>query len=751
MSNPPRQPTSHYLEAALVIQLYSVLESLQEQEPNRERAKILAHLRPVRNQLTHSRYGDVDITAEAYIVIVDYLERLEASSLGSSVAKATRLRASPHLISAALTRANEIVGSVRPEDLDRPESERGPTSQQAMPSAEDRDVTLNEQLRNVLTSIQLNSVLTPDEIWGPLNHHVDQLHQEAANELAQAILAAKRQPRCPSTGLVLLGRRGVGKTHMLGWVRQRVQREGGVFFMPKLIDAQSFWVGAVHGIVNDLRRAEAGQLAQMIDSLAELTGCDSELRLRLRGTFEVGRRDLDEFVNQVEGLDSQVPRECLDTLRALVLYQGNPRLQDIGDAFLTLAEGIDELTAAHWGFSGGRREPQLLFQDLCRLFALTGPVVLAIDQVDVLIAQSEQTDVNHFASWLAGGLARMCEKTARTIVVVGCMPRSWELIATQAMPAAVDRFTVLELATAIPAAPVAATVVERHLGTQYEAIGFIPPYPTWPVTLKAFDDPEVTAFTARRLLRRVDEHVRRCLTSDSVYELSEFGAVTENNASVSSPGTSLADLLMLDAQFDRLRAVADVALPLDPRHEDVVMPSLLAAALRCYVLEQGNEEQDLAVDPPTAVKPALHARLRRTLDETREYEEHWSFRAIASTHPRAVLSRLRSASLQAGIKAEGARKRHLVVLRNAPFSCGPATTTVLGELKAWGGLILRMSEADVRTFAALDAMLLAPPAGFALWLTMRRPASESNLLTLVFGSDSPQLEEPLLATLVDCT
>ncbi|MEV0336246.1 AAA family ATPase [Nocardia sp. NPDC050717] len=588
---------------------------------------------------------------------------------------------------------------------------------------------MNEEHHHAFTSIQFSSVLSPDQIWGPLHHHVDGLHPRAIQAITRAVDNAVRRPTGSPTGLVLSGEKGVGKTHMLGWLRQHVHERDGWFFMPKLVDGMSFWSGAVHGIVTRLLGSESGQLRPMLGALADRAGCGPELRMRLCGMLEVSRADLDTFLERIAAIDEQVAVDCADTLRALVLYRGRGRSRDIGHAFLVLDEGIDAAEAEAWGFGCVHRDPQLKFGDMTRLFALTGPVVLAIDQIDTVIAQSADTDEDLLANRLADALVRMREETTRTLIVVACIPRSWELLATRSVNSTADRFTVLELSTAMPGAAVAAAIVERHLGGVYGEIGFVPPFPTWPVLPGAFDRPEVVDFTPRRLLQRVEEHVRQCLDADTATEMDRFvtaPAETVVRSAVPTP----TELAVFDERFAEARAQADVAAPLDPDREDALMYPLLYAALRSYVLEQNGSGVTLNVDTPSGVTSALHARLRRTLDEATEDEEHWSFRAIAHPHPRAVQTRLRSAVLEAGI-TPGSTRRRLVVLRNTPFSRGPVTLAQLAELEAAHGVALPISEDDLRTFSALESMLTDGQAGFLSWLQHRRPASNSPLLTRV--------------------
>ncbi len=603
---------------------------------------------------------------------------------------------------------------------------------------------MNEEEHHALSSIQFSSVLSQDEIWSPLDNHVDGLHPRAVDEITRAVLAARRRPRSTPTGLVLRGERGVGKTHMLGWLRHHVQQDGGYYFMPKLIDGQSFWAGAVHGIVNKLRGADGGQLGRMLGRLAALTGCGPELSLRLRGMLEVSRRDLDELAERMEELDPQVAWECQDTLRALVLYHGKPKLREVGRGYLVLPDGVDDPAGAEWGIRDRSRPPQLLFSDLSRLFALTGPVVLAIDQIDSVIAESGQAGEELLADRIADGLMRMREETIRTIVVVACIPKSWELVSTRAVNSAADRFTVLDLSTQMPNAAIATAIVERHLGNLYGEIGFRPPYPTWPVLPKAFDDPEVEDYTPRRLLQQVENHVRTCLATKTVTELTTFGTEPTAGVPAGVETPAQADLTELDERFARLRAEADVLTPLDPGNEDSHMFALLNTALACYILEQGTEGgAELRVDPATMVRPALHARLRRTLDEAREDEEHWSFRAIAHANARAVQARLRSARLESGLR-RGTHKRHLVVVRNTDFPSGPKTREAVAEFADAAGRALPVSTDDLRTFSALHQMRRDAPPEFLSWLRTRRPAGTSDLLTQVLGDLASEVDtEPL--------
>ncbi|ACU38911.1 helicase HerA domain-containing protein [Actinosynnema mirum] len=594
---------------------------------------------------------------------------------------------------------------------------------------------LDDERRNALQAVHFNSAVAPDDIWSPLAHHVPELHGPVAAELARAVASAARKPRSTPIGVVLRGERGVGKTHLLGWLRQEARARGGWFFLLKLLDDRSFWAGAVHGAISGLNR-EGDQLGAMLDALAKATGHTDESRLRLRGTIPISREYLDELVERVRELDPQVALECQDTLRALVLYRARGRPSEVGHRFLALEDGgIDEADRAEWGFHLRSRSAQLVLGDLSRIFALTGPVVMAVDQIDSVITQ--QPGSSGLVDRLADGLMRLREETRRTVLVVACLPRSWELLSEHAVNSAASRFAVLDLRTAMPSAGVAEAIVQRHLGALYAEEGFAPPHPTWPVARVAFGGAEVAHSTPRRLLQRVEEHVRWCLARDVEAELRDFA---DGPAEVAAPEVDAGGLAELDERFARACEAADVTSPLDPAREDELVPGLLSAALRCYAVEHGG---DLVLDPPPGRKPALHARLRLTLDEASEDEVWWSFRAIAHGHSTAVLARLRSACLEAGVFG-GTGKRRLVVLRGTPFSGGPQTARAVGELVAAGGEVLPLTPEDLRVFSALRELVGQAPAGLLAWLAARTPASRTPLLRRVLppvgdaGSQAPQ-------------
>ncbi|MEU4648982.1 ATP-binding protein [Nocardia fluminea] len=598
---------------------------------------------------------------------------------------------------------------------------------------------MNEQEYRALARVQFSTALGPDSIWRPQSYHVEELHRAASAEIARAIALAKDRPDLSPTGFILNGDPGVGKTHLLGWIRQYVQDSGGFFFMPKLIDGESFWDGAVHGVMNRLIDADGGQLRRMLVSLAERAGYDRERTARIAGPMRPKPEDIKQFLTDLAVVEPRLAYECQDTLRALVLFRAGGPLLDVGDSFLILRDPLDHDVAEKWGFRRGSRNAQLIFHDLIGLFGAAGPVVIALDQIDAVMADSASKGGARTAHH-ADSLMKLREETVRTIIVAACIPTTWQYLKDQGLSSAADRFTELYLDTALPGAPVAAAVVAGHLAVQYDEVDFIPSYPTWPITASAFEAADVTRYTPRRLLQLVAEHVRECLTRGEITELGDFAEV--GNSAGSNVPAPLMELGGFDDRFASLRDSADISAPLDPHREDEVMVGLLKAALQCYVMEQ-RDRGDLSIDSATATGRALHARLLRTIDPVLEEQEHWSFRAIGHTHHLAVQSRMRSAVIESGID-QPTGKRHLTILRNIAFSKGPKTAAMLDELRAAEGSTLPVSHDDLRTFTALQQMLTEAKPGFDAWLVQCAPAGNTQLFRRVFGDlPEPAVPQPI--------
>ena len=377
--------------------------------------------------------------------------------------------------------------------------------------------------------------------------------------------------------------------------------------------------------------------------------------------------------------------------------------------------------------------------------------MLAIDQVDALIDElvgrsaADAAQARPLAD-VATGLMALRDVAHRTLTIVSCLPESWEYIRKYGVDTVTDRFREARQLRNIPSADVGRLMIEKRFAVDFGRAGFEPPYPTWPILPAAFDD--ASKYTARALLKRIEAHVARCLQEQAIAELDHLDEAPAGpqpamaGGAAESPG-----LAALDRLFARLTEQATVGAALEPETEDASMPPLLAAGLEAWARELGGADDQAFVQEPLPGKnPRLHACLRMLLDTRTERQRRWAFRAIASNSPRAVQTRLRKAIEGAGLAAGGVGDagRRLFVLRSAGWPTGPVTEKAAAEFTAKGGTLLPVSEADLRTFAALGELLAGHHPELNAWLLARRPAHNTELLgrALADADARPRLTRP---------
>ena len=591
------------------------------------------------------------------------------------------------------------------------------------------------QHREALSALRLTWAPTADDLWhsqGAL--HVRGLHDRPMADVMAAFGDAERETDSSPLGVVVRGPAGSGKTHLLGQVREQVQTGGGFFFLVELLDAASFWQSARAGILESLGRPGSERETQLKDLLWELSSVAHISRASRRaviGDDDLTPEILNDFVNALHKVHRHTVKRAHHTLRALVLLgAGDLELQDIGEAFLT---GSGEREA--WGLPAPTLTAQESVRDISRLIALAGPSVLALDQIDTLLAQStERTDTagaapgNNDLEHIAHGLMSIRQTMRRTVGVVACLPAAWEAIQDRATATVQDRFRATALLQGLPTPDVGRAILERRFTASYASIGFTAPYPSWPILPAAFD--EATQYTPRQLLKRADTHVRRCLERDTIEELSSLTAEAPDTHETGSGGAAQGDTGELDRRFADYRRRAVTVAALDPDGEDTTMPGLLSAALDAWITELGEAGQAFRPDPLPGQRVVLHGRLRQTLDATTDDERHWAFRAISSGNAVAVQNRIRKAWEATGFNPD---RRQLFLLRNTAWPKGAKTTVMIAEFEAAGGRVLPMSEDDVRTMTALRDLIDDNHPDLPDWLRRRRPAHGIGWLRAALG------------------
>lgn len=609
---------------------------------------------------------------------------------------------------------------------------------------------MNADERRALSALRFNWAPTPDDVWRNSPYHVPQLQQNALHLVMDGFAdAAKHQDSSP-IGVVVLGQRGTGKTHLLGSVREQVQAQNGYFFLISLLEASAFWRSAALSVLDGLTREVPGretQLRVFLRDLSDHLDAPRAVRRAVTGDTALSRASMDAFIDLLRKANRQVGMEAQDTARALALHASEDSgTQDIGYEFLCSNDEVEQGERARWGMRRGRRSAQEIVRDISRLLALTGPTVIAVDQIDLVIAQASRTDpTDPRKAWneslllehIAAGLMSLRETTRRTLSVVACLPSAWQLVKTKATDTVQDRFREAVQLREIPSADVGRELIAKRFDAKFAEARFAAPYPTWPIAPAAFD--EAVQFTPRELIKTIDSHVRACLAADRVTELTHLLHSVPSPVGVPAADTAHAeagDLAALDAQYRELQQTADPTRALDPAVEDKVVPALLNAGLTAWIAAREGPDGRYGLDAVSGSKPSLHARLRQRLDDDTEDEAHWAFRAINAPHHISVLNRIRNASTAAGLSEEDS-KRRLFLLRNAPWSAGARTKEVLEAFAAAGGQRLPFPESDIRQLTALQVLALEhDPERLLPWYRSRRPA-ESIEIFRVLQSGEP--------------
>ncbi|NGY64122.1 ATP-binding protein [Lentzea sp. NEAU-D13] len=598
---------------------------------------------------------------------------------------------------------------------------------------------MTAQLREALAALRFNSAETPDDVWRRSPSHVDGLHTRAEHRIRTAIADARDSTGSNPIGLVLQGRKGVGKTHLLGTVRSMVQEAGGYFFLIEVSTAAVFWEDVADAMRSELLRTDDGGELQLLVLLRQLCrGADvsEEVARAIVKEAPLKPEHLNALISGLWKVDARIASECEDVIRALVLYASKHTA--VGRTYL---EGLDDTEGDRgtWGLSARAKSAQHIVRDISRVLAMTGPCVIAIDQLDTVVNKSQEAIEDEISpeaareiALISDGLMQLREITRRTLTIVACLPTTWKKLRQVASDTVGDRFTTTPILGAIVEPAIARTLVEKWLGVIYQSHGITPPHPTWPVAPEAFGD-GWQAETPRTLLKRVHSHAETCLHGE-IRELRSFQEKSEEMSEpvaptpVAATGPEPDYLVELDAKFARLRTKAALAAAdVKPHNEDDVMPALLLAGLRSWVTEIGND--DLAWHPePQSEDNSLHASLRHTVDEERDVEERWVFRLIASSHGNRVLRRLRDARAA----AEDGRGRHLVLIRNGSKGwTGAKTKGEVAEFEKRGGKSIDVSDDDLRTFIALKEMWSSQSHQLLAWLVARKPASSNTFLQAI--------------------
>src|ERR1700749_946557 len=248
---------------------------------------------------------------------------------------------------------------------------------------------MKEGERRALGSLTFNWTSALEDVWRPAPYHIEGLHPEAAGLIRQGIEeAGASAERANPLGLPLQGERGVGKTHLLGWAREQVQGDGGYFFLLRDLPRKTLWEEARWSFVQQLLPLPDGsrnQIGRLLGDLADRAGLDKPARDALTGDEAPSVADVKAFLAALRKLNSALPPPSLDTARALVLLASPHGEQQETGYYYLVGGDIDADDRVRWGFRSRTKDARYVINPLSEILALSGPAVVAVDQIDALI------------------------------------------------------------------------------------------------------------------------------------------------------------------------------------------------------------------------------------------------------------------------------------------------------------------------------------------------------------------------------
>lgn len=613
----------------------------------------------------------------------------------------------------------------------------------------------------VLRRLDFDWVVRSSSVWKDPQVDIDAIHADARTELDLSLdlLQEREGPECP-LGMVLVGRGGSGKTHLLQWLRQRTFQRNMTFLFADMTGVRDFWetmqlqvIAAIDQQLPDGYRQCQHVLAGLLNSVVQ-----KPRERPLVWADKLAKLPVDRMVDNTQKLIAHLSRrhriqmtKHQDVFRALImLVSDDLDLNNAANAWLHGTETDEELLR-RFAFTSKERAPIEIVQGVSWFLSLRGPTVLAIDQMDNLVAQQrfrfenagEQADailqdddearrLKAITQSVAGGLAGLVQTVMhRTLGVVSCYSETWEYFKSEPIRSESERFQEPINLSDIRTGQAARHLVEKRLAIVAERLNFTPPSPGWLFAPEAFEG--TSGMSPREVLQKCEQHRRECLKEGRVKPLTSFGTrkveekvKKEGDAEPREPVSS-----RLDQEFASLKQSVEIGPCMDKDADDRVWPDLLESAFAGLVHEYAvPPEVDMVVDGSLAGGKTyryLHARFRIIDHQRQGQEQQFCFRVILHDNAIAFQNRLKAASGDAGVDKRLAF-RSLTIIRNNDPPGGPKTQQLVSQFKQLGGRWSPISDREIRTLGAIRQLIESHGPEAYDWIRQRRPVSEIGFI-----------------------
>jgi hypothetical protein len=412
-----------------------------------------------------------------------------------------------------------------------------------------------------------NWVRSQQSIWNNPPADVGTLNQDHVEGILRDFSRLYDPNADSAIGRVVNGPAGSGKTHLLGTLRRRVWEKHGWFVLLDIVGIRDFWRTACLGFIRSLRQPlPDGRSQYQAVFEAALHRVPNEKRKAIVSA----NKDLDAGATAtvnlfVKILQSEFP-EALhhsNIIRALLL-QGDPDVMEIAYNWL---QGLDVDPADRSKLN--LTAPSPTHEDLVRgiswLMSIGGPTLIAIDQIDSIVAASNltadaptklsdeaETTARNIIHLFGDGLMNLKGITTRSMTVISCLGETWTILRSKVLAAVAQRFSEpVFLRPASEETGQISDLIASRLRPAYAQLDDAPPYATWPFSSRAVA--KLGDILPRKALMLCENFRLKCLSNGRVAECLHFD---DGNLTIQMPPPNLES--SLDAKFAALKAAADL-------------------------------------------------------------------------------------------------------------------------------------------------------------------------------------------------
>ena len=555
-------------------------------------------------------------------------------------------------------------------------------------------------------------------------------NQDLVDSLIAEVAKLTTTPNPP--GCVFLGQAGIGKTHLVGVLKRRAWAAGCWFVMLDVVGITDFWKSAALSFVTSLLQEMPDgqrQYQAIITGVARRFKIEKEVNIAFESPQVEPKRLVDLLVGGLMKTDMANALKHRDVFRALALLRSHD-IATIGVAHAWLqGYDVDEEMRKSLGFVSAPPSPVEIVRGLLWVMGLAGPTLIAVDQIDGILAQSgggsDFGDMTDFTALLTSGLLDLSRKTGRGMLVMTCLLSSWEIIKSKGPNPLTQSFSTPVPLRLVRDGSFARKLIANRLMPSYTKAGIIPEKSTGPFTEAAILSAS-QGLTPRMIMMRCDDHRRLCLAKG---ELLACNDLTGGGTIVDPPPDSKSE--SFDDGFHDLISLVDLTGLINDKNDDV-LGHLLYDSFELYAkqIPPKDEYDVLSQTDPLNKTPPLHGRLTFIDHAYNERDLHFCFRALQHSNAVALCARFKAALTASGISRK-VTARKLILVRRGPPPTGPKTRELFDAFRAAGGIEIDPSDADLRRFMALRQMrdkALADSAydAFERWLVDRKPLCETQ-------------------------